>query len=387
MSEPDQITTTPALAPKTRKQLKFEAESYYIASQWQLMWRKFKSHKLAMVGSIIVVFFVITGVLFCEFFATQDIYKRNSDFILCPPQKVHFLDADGKFHLRPFVYDLVSARNPDTFGLEFEENTDVRYPIYLFVKGDEYELWGLFKGSRHFIGIKDPDGIFYLFGTDKLGRDLFSRAFYAARISLSIGFVGVIISFVLGCILGGISGYFGGKVDMLIQRIIEFLSSIPQIPLWMGLAAAIPRSWPALRVYFMIIVILSTIGWTGLARVVRGYIISLRDSDLVTAAVVSAATMPQILVRHLLPAFLSYLIVHLTLAIPSMILAETSLSFLGLGLRPPVVSWGVLLNAAQNVKTVYMNLWLMIPAFFVIITVLAFNFIGDGLRDAADPYK
>jgi len=358
-------------------------ERYYVASQWQLMRRKFVKHKLAILGGTILMIFYILA-LFCEFFSPYDIYKRTK-YIYCPPQRIHFFDEEGNFHPRPFIYGLKCVVNPKTWRKTYIEDKAKKYPVHFLVHGDKYRLWNLFPADIHLFGTREEP--IFLFGTDKLGRDLFSRNLYAARISLSIGLVGVALSFVLGCILGGISGYYGGAADTIIQRIIEYLISIPTIPLWMALSASLPASWPPIKVYFGITVVLSVVGWCGLARVVRGKLLELREEDFTMAAKIAGATDRRIIVNHLLPSFLSYLIVSLTLSIPNMILGETSLSFLGLGLRPPVVSWGVLLKEAQNVRTVSLHPWLLIPGLFVIITVLAFNFLGDGLRDAADPYK
>jgi len=359
-------------------------EKFYIASQWQLMWRKFKKHKLAILGGTILAILYIVA-MFCEFFATYDIYERYRKHVYCPPQRIHFFDAEG-FHFRPFVYGLTWTTDPKTWRKIYIEDKTKKHPIYFFVHGDKYKLWNLFEADIHFFGVKKP-GVIFLFGTDSMGRDLFSRNLYAARISLSIGLVGVALSFVLGCILGGISGYYGGTADMIIQRVIEFLICLPTIPLWMALSAALPPHWSPIKVYFSITIILSIVGWCGLARVVRGKFLELKEEDFVMAAKIAGSTEKRIIVRHLLPSFLSYLIVSITLSIPNMILGETALSFLGLGLRPPVVSWGVLMQQAQNVRTVALHPWLLIPGLFVIITVLAFNFLGDGLRDAADPYK
>ena len=361
-----------------------EEEKYSVASQWQLMGRKFRKHKMAIVGLTILGLFYF-GALFCEFFATQNTETYSKEYIHCPPTRIRFLDRQGRFHLRPFVYGLKKARDPVTLRYVYEADTDEMHPIHFFVRGQEYSLWTLFKMDLHFFGARG--GVVFPFGTDRLGRDLFSCNLYAARISLSIGLVGVFLSFITGCILGGISGFYGGTIDTVIQRVIEYLMSIPTIPLWMALSAALPAQWPTLRVYFGITIILSIVGWCGLARIVRGKLLELREEDFVMAAKISGAGELKIISGHLLPSFMSYLIVNLTLAIPRMILGETTLSFLGLGLRAPAVSWGTLLQDAQNVRTLSMNPWLLIPARFVIATVLAFNFLGDGLRDAADPYK
>jgi len=359
-------------------------EKFYVASQWQLMWRKFRKHKLAILGGTIVVILYVIAI-FCGFFSSYDIYRRYPDHTYCPPQTIHFFDEEGNFHLQPFVYELKGELNMDTFQRVYTVDKTKRNPIYFFVRGDEYKVWNLFPTNIHLFGVKE--GTIFLFGTDNLGRDLFSRNIYASRISLSIGLVGVSLSFFLGCILGGISGYYGGAADTIIQRIIEILFSVPAIPLWMGLSIALPAHWSPIKVYFGITIILSILGWCGLARIVRGKLLGLREEDFVMASKIAGATDARVITRHLLPSFLSYLIVDVTVAIPYMILGETALSFLGLGIRPPAVSWGALLKSGQNVRTINLHPWLLIPGIFVIITVLAFNFLGDGLRDAADPYK
>lgn len=362
-----------------------EAEKikYYTATQFQLIWWRFKKHRLAILGTVILGLYLVV-VLFAEFLAPTSPYTRNTAYLLGPPQKLRFSD-EGGFYLQPFVYGVRTVRNPETLRLEFEEDTSVKMPIRLFVRGEPYKLWGVMRSDVHLFGVEE--GFVHLFGTDDLGRDVLSRIAFATRTSLSIGVFGVMISFVLGLLIGGVSGYFGGWIDFIIQRLIEFIRSMPAFPLWMALAAALPREWSAVRIYLMITVILSFIGWTHLARRVRGKLLSLREEDFVMAAKIAGSSDARIISRHMLPSFLSYIIVDLSVSFPYMILGETALSFVGLGLRPPVVSWGVLLQASQNIRSIAMHPWMFTPAAFVILAVLGFNFVGDGLRDAADPYS
>lgn len=364
-----------------------------IASQWKLMWWKFRKHRLAMVGLIIVLVFYFIA-FFAGFFAPQatDTYSRR--YTQAPPQTIQWFDNGV---LSPFVYAYSQETDPLTYARVYTIDTDTKIPLGFFVKGDEYQvgLHGIpipginrlyFTSAIHFFGPINAGDAFYLLGTDDVGRDLLSRLIYAAQVSLSVGLVGVFLSLTLGIFLGGLSGLIGGWVDNLIQRLIEVLRSIPDIPLWMALATAVPPRWDPIYVYFGITIILSLLRWTDMARVVRGKFLSLREEDFVTAAELDGVSRQRIIVRHMIPSFLSHIIASATLAIPGMILGETALSFLGLGLRPPVVSWGVMLQDAMNITTIANMPWLLLPGVAVVITVLAFNFLGDGLRDAADPY-
>jgi peptide/nickel transport system permease protein len=360
-------------------------ERVYTASQWQLMRWRFAKHKMAVASLVLLIIFYLVAI-FCEFIAPYDPNRYAEAYAYAPPQRIHFFDEEGNFHLRPFVYGLASERDPQTMRMVFVPDPAVRYPLAFFVRGEPYKFWGIWETDRHLFGLPNNEGVFFLAGADRLGRVMFSRIVYGARISLSVGLFGILISLLLGIFFGGISGYYGGAADIAIQRVIEFLRSIPTIPLWMGLSAAVPIEWSPLRVYFAITVLLSLIGWTGLARVVRGRFLALREEDFVLAASLAGASEMRVIFRHMVPSFFSHIIASLTLSIPGVILAETALSFLGLGLRPPVISWGVLLQESQNLRSVATAPWLLLPGLAVVLSVLAFNFVGDGLRDAADPY-
>ena len=376
-------SNTPQTPPVERQDITAE-EKIYVASQWQLMWWRFRKHKMAIVGGIILILFYIVT-LFWEFLAPYDPLRYDVKFAFAKPQLPIFIDRQG-FHFPPYVYALKPRRDPETLAMVFDLDKEKKLPLRFLVHGDKYKFWGIWESDLHLFGLENNEQVVFITGADRLGRDQLSRLAAGTRISTTIGLVGVGISLILGILIGGVSGFYGGSLDLTIQRVIEFLRSMPTIPLWLALSAAVPDDWPPVRVYFAITVILSLIGWTGMARTVRGKFLSLREEDFVMAARLVGSSEGRIIVRHMVPSFLSHIIASVTMAIPGMILSETSLSFLGLGMRPPAISWGVLLQEAQNVQTVAMAPWLMLPGAAVIISVLAYNFLGDGVRDAADPY-
>lgn len=360
-------------------------ERVSVASNWQLVWWRFRKNRLAVFSAIVLIIFYVI-VLVPDFFATQDPEATEAFLAFIPMQGISFFDSSG-FNLS--VPAVVGKRNPVTLRMEWKIDETKKVPIRFFTQGYKYKVLGLFETNIHLIGPTDPKSAdwLYLFGTDRLGRDQWSRMMFGTRTSMVVGLVAVALSVILGVLLGGISGYFGGWTDLIIQRLIELLQSLPTIPIWLAMTAALPQDWRPDQVFFAITIILAFIGWTTLAREVRGRFLSLREEDFVLAADLAGCSRLRIITRHMVPAFMSHIIATSTLAIPVMIINESSLSFLGLGIRPPAISWGVLLQEAQNIQTVAQAPWLLLPGVFVIIAVLAFNLVGDGLRDAADPYS
>jgi peptide/nickel transport system permease protein len=379
---PHYVSSAP-FDPRSVEAMTKAQSEVYLASQWRLMWWKFKRHKMALVSGIFLAI-AYASILISEVLAPYNLHSRHVDFIHAPPQQLH-LFHDGTL-IGPFVYGRTMHLNIDMLKREYAVNRNDVEPVRFLCHGDRYKFWGLVEGDFHLF-CPAENGQLFLLGTDRLGRDMLSRIIYGARVSLSIGLLGVTVSFILGIVIGGIAGYEGGVVDLVVQRIIEVLQSLPSIPLWLALAAIMPITWSPLLVYFGITLILGMLDWTGLARAVRSKLLALREEDYVLAAQLMGAPKRRIIARHLIPGFLSHLIASATIAIPGMILGETALSFLGLGLRPPITSWGVLLTEAQNVNVVALYPWLMFPVLPVILVILAFNFLGDGLRDAADPYR
>ena len=369
--------------PYAAETLTPEQERFYRASQWQIMWWKFKRHRIAVIAAAILLAFYASTLL-SEFLAPYNLHTRDSRHIYAPPQQIHLFDADR--FVGPFVYGYRMRLDMQTLKREYVPDPKLVYPVRIFCRGDEYRFWGLFEAGFHLV-CPAEGGTLFLLGTDRLGRDLLSRIIYGTRISLTIGLLGIAVSFVIGMVLGGISGYYGGWIDNVIQRFVEMVRAFPELPLWMALSAALPVTWSPLLVYFGITIILGLLDWPGLARAVRSKLLALREEDFATAAVLMGASPARVIGRHLLPSFTSHLIASATLSVPGMILGETALSFLGLGLRPPVTSWGVLLNEAQSINAVALYPWIMFSVAPVFVVVLSFNFMGDGLRDAADPYK
>jgi peptide/nickel transport system permease protein len=360
--------------------------NFVVAGQWTLIWRKFRKHRLAMFSGVVILFVYLIA-LVPGFFAPYTPEEYGANYTYAPPQYINLFErTEGGLRFAPHVngFDVKIDYNAGRRNFVIDHN--VKYPVGFFVKGATYKVLGLFESNIHLFGPINAGDPLYLLGADRLGRDVFTRTVYGTQVSMTIGLIGVALSLFFGILLGGISGYYGGWIDNLIQRLIEFLRSLPSIPLWIGLAAAIPKETPPLQVYFLITIILSVIGWTGLARVVRGKFMALKTEDFVKAAKLDGCSTSRIIFRHMVPTFMSHIIAVVTLAIPGMILAETSLSFLGIGLRPPVISWGVLLQEAQNIRSISTAPWLFWPGIAVTVSVLALNFLGDGLRDAADPY-
>ena len=360
-----------------------EDEQY--ESYFQLVWKRFKKSKAAIAGGLMIIVLAVLAV-FADFFSPTDPGQIDLKSTFTPPQRIHFVDAEGRFHLRPFTYNQVLELDPTTFAPIWSEDTSHRFQVKFFVRSWEYELLGIMPTRWHLFGVEEG-GTIYLLGSDKFGRDLWGRACRAGRISLSMSLFATLITVAVGSVLGVVSGYYGGWIDGMLQRFIEFVNSFPQLPLWMTLAAVIPRTWDSFVIFIMMSIIFALLSWTILAREVRGKVMAFRETDFILAAKEMGASDARIIFRHLYPNCLSHIIVILTLNIPSVILAEAFLSFLGIGIQEPLVSWGFLMKDAQGLETLGTHTWILTPAIFIIFAVLGFNFLGDGLRDAADPYS